>query len=121
MLSAGTREIIKATVPVLEEHGTEITTAFYKMMLSEHTELLNIFNKTNQMKGAQPTALATTVLAAAKHIDDLSVLLPHVRQIGHKHRALQIKPEHYPIVGEYLLKAIAKVLGDAATPAIINA
>lgn len=121
MLSVATRDIIKATVPVLEEHGTEITTVFYKMMLAEHTELLNIFNKTNQTKGAQPTALATTVLAAAKHIDDLSVLLPHVRQIGQKHRALQIKPEHYPIVGEYLLKAISKVLGDAATPAIINA
>ena len=121
MLSASTKDIVKATIPVLEEHGTEITTTFYKMMFAAHPELLNIFNKTNQMKGAQPTALATTVLAAAKHIDDLSVLLPHVKQIGHKHRALQIKPEHYPIVGENLLKAIAKVLGDAATPDIINA
>lgn len=121
MLSASTKEIVKATVPVLEEHGTEITTTFYKMMFAGHPELLNIFNKTNQVKGAQQTALATTVLAAAKHIDDLSVLLPHVKQIGHKHRALQIKPEHYPIVGHYLLQAISKVLGDAATPEIIKA
>lgn len=121
MLSQATRNIIKATVPVLEQRGTEITKTFYKNMLGEHTELLNIFNKVNQKKGAQPTALATTVLAAAKHIDDLSPLLGHVKQIGHKHRALQIKPEHYPIVGEYLLKAIKQVLGDAATPEIINA
>lgn len=121
MLSPATRTIIKATVPVLEQYGTEITTTFYKNMLGEHTELLNIFNRINQKKGAQPTALATTVLAAAKNIDDLSPLLGHVKQIGHKHRALQIKPEHYPIVGEYLLKAIKEVLGDAATPEIINA
>ena len=121
MLSNDIKDIIKTTIPVLEEHGTEITTSFYKMMFADHPELLNIFNKTNQMKGAQQTALATTVLAAAKHIDDLSVLLSHVKQIGHKHRALQIKPKHYPIVGEYLLKAISKVLGNAATPNIIAA
>ena len=54
-------------------------------MLTEHTELLNIFNRTNQKVGAQPNALATTVLAAAKNIDDLSVLMDHVKQIGHKH------------------------------------
>ncbi|KZV11466.1 YHB1 [Saccharomyces cerevisiae] len=121
MLAEKTRSIIKATVPVLEQQGTVITRTFYKNMLTEHTELLNIFNRTNQKVGAQPNALATTVLAAAKNIDDLSVLMDHVKQIGHKHRALQIKPEHYPIVGEYLLKAIKEVLGDAATPEIINA
>src|SRR5690606_1747606 len=32
-----------------------------------------------------------------------------------------IQPEHYPIVGENLLKAIKEVLGDAATEEIINA
>lgn len=121
MLSAETRAIIKATIPVLEERGTEITRCFYKSMLSDHLELRNVFNKVNQVKGAQPTALATTVVAAAKHIDDLSPLIEHVKQIGHKHRALQIVPEQYPIVGEHLLKAIKSVLGDAATPAIIDA
>ncbi|QHS73534.1 flavohemoglobin [Saccharomyces paradoxus] len=121
MLAEKTRAIIKATVPVLEQQGTVITRTFYKNMLTEHTELLNIFNGTNQKVGAQPNALAVTVLAAAKNIDDLSVLMNHVKQIGHKHRALQIKPEHYPIVGEYLLKAIKEVLGDDATPDIINA
>lgn len=121
MLSEQTRNIVKATVPVLEQNGAIITKTFYKNMLGQHKELLNIFNRVNQAKGIQPTALATTVLAAAKHIDDLTVLLPHVEQIGHKHRALQIKPEHYPIVGEYLLKAIKEVLGDNATPDIINA
>lgn len=121
MLSEETRTIIKATIPVLEAHGTTITKTFYRNMLSANPDLLNIFNKVNQKKGAQPTALATTVLAAAKHIDDLSPLIGHVKQIGHKHRALQIMPEHYPIVGKNLLTAIKEVLGDAATPEIITA
>lgn len=121
MLSEQDRNIIKATVPVLEQHGATITSLFYKNMLNEHEELRNVFNRINQARGAQPAALATTVLAAAKHIDDLSVLAPYVNLIGHKHRALQIKPEQYPIVGHYLLQAIKQVLGDAATPEILSA
>lgn len=121
MLDQQTIDLIKATVPALEVHGTTITKTFYKNMFNDHPELLNIFNKTNQKQGKQPTALATTVLAAAKHIDNLGAILDHVIQIGHKHRALQIKPEHYAIVGKHLLIAIKEVLQDAATPEIIDA
>ncbi|MBE2895861.1 flavohemoprotein [Pasteurellaceae bacterium HPA106] len=121
MLDTQTRDIIKATVPALEAHGTTITKTFYRNMFNDHPELLNIFNKTNQARGQQPTALATTVLAAAKHIDNLEAILDHVIQIGHKHRALEIHAEHYPIVGKHLLGAIKEVLGDAATPEILDA
>ena len=121
MASPKTLEIVKATVPVLEEHGTAITTVFYKNMFNQHPELLDIFNETNQKLGRQQTALAMTVLAAAKHLDKLAVLLPQVTQISHKHRALQILPEHYPIVGHHLVGAIKEVLGEAANDDIIDA
>lgn len=121
MLTQSQIDIVKSTVPVLEQHGIAITKVFYTNMFNDHPELLDIFNKTNQTQGRQQTALATTVLAAAKHIEHLTDLLPQVTQISHKHRALQIKPEHYPIVGEHLLRAIKEVLGDAATDEIIEA
>lgn len=121
MLTQKTIDIVKSTAPVLAVKGTEITTAFYKNMFDAHPELLNIFNHANQQKGRQQAALANTVYAAATYIDQLHVLLPAVKQIAHKHRSLAIKPEHYPIVGEYLLKAIKEVLGDAATDEIITA
>ena len=121
MASPKTLEIVTATVPVLEAHGVAITTVFYKNMFNEHPELLDIFNETNQKLGRQQTALAMTVLAAAKHLDKLATLLPQVTQISHKHRALQILPEHYPIVGKHLIGAIKEVLGEAATDDIITA
>lgn len=121
MLSQKTIDIIKSTVPVLQVHGTQITTVFYRNMFEAHPELLNIFNHANQAKGRQQTALSNTVLAAAQNIDKLETIIPVVKQIAHKHRSLMIKPEHYPIVGEYLLKAIKEVLGDAATDEIIQA
>jgi nitric oxide dioxygenase len=54
-------------------------------------------------------------------LDKLAVLLPQVTQISHKHRALQILPEHYPIVGHHLIGAIKEVLGEAANDDIIDA
>ncbi|OCS88584.1 NO-inducible flavohemoprotein [Caryophanon tenue] len=121
MLQQQTIETIKATVPVLAEHGTAITKTFYKNLFDAHPQLLNIFNQTNQRKGRQQGALANTVYAAAVHIENLEAILPAVLKIAHKHRSLGILPEHYPIVGEFLLAAIKEVLGDAATPAILEA
>lgn len=121
MLDQQTIEIIKSTVPVLQVHGKTITTVFYGMLFENHPALLNIFNHANQRQGKQQAALANAVIAAAANIDQLGNILPVVKQIAEKHRALGVLPEHYPIVGETLLAAISQVLGDAATPEIINA
>lgn len=121
MLSEKTIRIIKSTVPVLEKHGTEITTRFYQMLFANHPELLNVFNHANQKQGRQQAALANAVYAAAKYIDRLEAILPVVKQIAHKHRSLGVKAEHYPIVGHHLLGAIQDVLGSAATDEILEA
>ncbi len=120
-LDQKTIEIVKSTVPVLEEHGQAITSEFYKLLFTNHPELKNIFNQTNQKRGRQPQALANAVYAAAANIDQLENILPVVIQVGHKHRSLNIQPEHYPIVGENLLKAMKAILGDAATDEILEA
>ena len=120
-LTQGQTEIIKATVPVLQEHGEVITRTFYKNMFEAHPELKDIFNMANQAKGDQPKSLAASVLAYAANIDQLANLGPAVAKIAHKHCSLDILPEHYPIVGENLLKAIGQVLGNAATPEIVDA
>lgn len=121
MLTPEVKSIISSTVPVLEQYGTDITTRFYKGLFEEHPELLNVFNQANQSRGQQQTALAGAVYAAAVHIDNLEAILPVVKQIGQKHRALGVQKEHYPIVGNHLLRAMKEVLGEAATPEIIDA
>ncbi|EYF03399.1 Flavohemoprotein (Hemoglobin-like protein) [Chondromyces apiculatus DSM 436] len=106
---------------MLAEHGVAITTRFYQNLFREHPELLNVFNHAHQREGRQQAALAGAVYAAAKHIDDLGAVLPVVKQIAHKHRSLGILPEHYPVVGKNLLRAIKEILGDAATDEILQA
>lgn len=122
MLTSQQRAIIKATVPLLETGGEALTRHFYAMMLEEYPEVRPLFNQAHQASGAQQRALANAVLMYARHIDRLEALGPLVGQIVNKHVALQILPEHYPIVGSCLLRAIREVLGEEiATDEVIEA
>ncbi|MNQ36406.1 Flavohemoprotein [compost metagenome] len=122
MLSDQHRAIIKATVPLLETGGEALTKHFYKIMLGEYPQVKVLFNQAHQASGDQPRALANSVLMYARHIDRLEALGPLVGQIVHKHVSLQILPEHYPIVGACLLRAIREVLGEEiATDEVIAA
>lgn len=122
MLSAEHRAIVKATVPLLESGGEALTTHFYKTMLSEYPSVRPLFNQAHQQSGDQPRALANAVLMYARHIEQLEQLGGLVSQIVNKHVALNILPEHYPIVGACLLRAIREVLGpEIATDAVIEA
>jgi nitric oxide dioxygenase len=122
MLSVQDRAIVKSTVPLLESGGEALITHFYRMMLSEYPQVRPMFNQAHQSSGDQPRALANGVLMYARHIDQLDQLGDLVAKIINKHVALQILPEHYPIVGSCLLRAISEVLGsEIATPEVMSA
>jgi nitric oxide dioxygenase len=111
MLSQRTIDIVKATAPVLEEHGETLTQHFYKRMFSHNPEVAPLFNPAHQRAGSQQKALAAAICAYAANIDNLEVLGGAVELIAQKHASLRILPEHYPIVGENLLSSIREVLG----------
>lgn len=117
-LSAQSIELIKATAPVVAEHAESITSAMYEILFFKHPELKELF------KNAEPDQhkkLAAAVVAYAGNIDNLGVLSKAVEKMAQTHVGASVKPEHYPIVGGALLEAISQVLGDAATPEILNA
>ncbi|MDO9429757.1 NO-inducible flavohemoprotein [Phenylobacterium sp.] len=122
-LSEQTIALVKATVPALEAHGLEIVQVMYTQMFKDPA-IRDLFNQSHQGgadAGSQPRALAGAILAYAANIENLGALTQTVERIAQKHVGLQIAPEHYPHVAEALLGAIKAVLGEAATPEILNA
>jgi len=117
-LTEETVNVVRATAAVVAEHSLKITEAFYPLMFKNNPEALSFFNKTNQVKGAQPRALANAIVAFASNIDNLKVLAPAVEKMAHRHCAIGVAPEHYGIVHKNLMLAIGEVLGDAVTPEI---
>lgn len=121
MLREETIKVVKSTAPILEEHGETLTRHFYERMFSHNPEVAPLFNPANQAAGLQQKALAGAICAYAANIDNLEALGGAVELIAQKHVSLQIRPEHYPIVGENLLASISEVLGEGATDAVIDA
>src|SRR4051812_30344480 len=120
-LSESTIATVKATAPVLQQVGEQLTRHFYERMFRKNPEVAPYFNRAHQSQGAQQKALAAAICAFAANVDNLAVLGGAVELIAQKHASLRIQPEHYPIVGENLLAAISEVLGEAATPEIVGA
>ena len=112
---------VKATAPVFAQHGATITKHFYRRMFANRPELRNLFNQTHQASGSQAETLAHAVYAYAANIDNLGALGSAVGRIANKHASLNIRPEHYPIVGENLLASVVEVLGDAVDDETLDA
>ncbi|KAI1505975.1 globin-like protein [Biscogniauxia marginata] len=111
-------ELVKDTIPALQKHGEHISTVFYKTMLRDHPDLNNYFNSVNMHTGRQPRALTALILAFASNIVNISDLSPKLERVAQKHASLNIQPDHYEIVGRYLMRAFAAVLGPAMTPEV---
>ena len=56
MLTDSQRDIIKATVPLLEAGGEALTTHFYQGMFTTYPEVKTLFNQAHQAAGTQPRA-----------------------------------------------------------------
>jgi nitric oxide dioxygenase len=121
MLSKKTIEVIKSTIPILEEHGVILTEYFYNRMFENNPEVKPYFNPTHQADSTQPKALAASICAYAKNIENLDALGSAVELIAQKHTSLMVSAEQYPIVGENLLCSISEVLQLPMTDDVIIA
>ncbi|MEZ9566375.1 NO-inducible flavohemoprotein [Vibrio artabrorum] len=113
--------IIKSTIPLLENAGPALTQHFYQRMFIHNPELKDIFNMTHQRTGRQGVALFEAIAAYAKNIENLAALTSAVERITHKHTSFNIQPEHYQIVGLHLIETLRELAADAFTPEVEEA
>lgn len=118
MLTNEQIQLVKSTIPILEAGGPAITEHFYQRMFKHNPELQHIFNMSNQKSGRQSFALFSAIAAYAHHLDDLENLLAMVERIAHKHTSMNIKPEHYDIVGHHLIETLRELATEQFTPEI---
>jgi len=119
-LSPATIAIVKATAPVLVQHGVAITTRMYERLFVD-ASIKALFDAAAQESGEQPRRLAAAIVAFAQNVDNLPALAGAVERMADRHVATHVRPEHYPKVAEALLPAIRDVLGEAATDEVLGA
>ncbi|WP_299589345.1 NO-inducible flavohemoprotein [uncultured Microbulbifer sp.] len=121
MLTSREIKIVKATSPILDGAGVDITKYFYRRMFSCNPELKNIFNMSNQESGKQPFALFSAISTFSKNIDNLPALQPLIERVAQKHISYFIQPEQYGIVGKHLLATLEEFIPDTFTNEVIDA
>ena len=121
MLNEQHINIVKSTIPLLENAGPALTQHFYQRMFSHNPELKDIFNMTHQKTGRQGVALFEAIAAYAKNIDNLAALTSAVERIAQKHTSFNIQPEHYQIVGHHLIETLRELATEAFTTDVEDA
>jgi len=121
MLTDNHIDIIKSTIPLLENAGPALTGHFYQRMFSHNPELQDIFNMANQHSGRQQVALFEAIAAYAKNIENLAVLTTAVERIAQKHTSFNIKAPHYAIVGHHLIETLRELASEAFTTEVEEA
>jgi len=119
-LSAQTIATVKATAPVLVQHGVAITKRMYERLFVD-PEVKALFDQAAQESGEQPRRLAAAIVAFAQNVDNLPALAGAVEMVAARHVERRVEPRHYDAVADALLGAICDVLGEAATPAVLSA
>ncbi len=110
MLDAHTIATIRSSVPAIAKMGPSLTGYFYQKLLTDHPELGNVFNMSNQRSGSQREALFNAICAYAAHLENPAALRPAVEKIAQKHASLNIQPQQYALVGSALLATIKEHL-----------
>ncbi|MEU8662714.1 hemin transporter, partial [Actinoplanes philippinensis] len=65
MLSASSAPIIEATLPVVGEHLEEISDVFYRTMIGENPELLNLFSRCRVVRAASFSSAGRRLLSSS--------------------------------------------------------
>jgi nitric oxide dioxygenase len=55
---------------------------------------------THQERGEQQQAIARAVYAYAEDIENSARMAAGLQNVANKHAILDVRPEHYPVVGE---------------------
>jgi NAD(P)H-flavin reductase/hemoglobin-like flavoprotein len=104
---------LKASWARIAQHGDAVPGFFYAWLFTAHPHLRELFPMS--MAG-QRDRLVGALARVVSRVDELAAVVPFVEGLGDDHRRFDIKPDHYPPVGEALLATLAHFLGPAWTP-----
>jgi hemoglobin-like flavoprotein len=94
--------------------GSAAGTLFYKNLFDADPELRPLFKGNLDEQAAK---LIQMINAAVGKLDDESILIPVLQQLGKRHSGYGVLPSHYQTVGAALLKTLEQGLGESFTPA----
>ena len=107
-------DLLTTSFAQLRDRDTEFTQAFYSTLFANYPQVQPLF-KTTQME-EQARKLFASLVLVVNNLTKPEALTPALQGLGTRHIQYGVLPEHYPMVGQTLLKAMAVTLKDQWTP-----
>ena len=112
-------QALETSFDLIAPHGDELMDTFYTQLFAAAPTVQPLFAATEPRR--QKAMLLAALVLVRKSLRDLDTLVPKLRQLGARHHAYGARPEHYPLVGQVLIAAMAQTAGPAWTPQYQNA
>jgi nitric oxide dioxygenase len=107
-------ETLEESFDLVAPAGDELIRKFYDDLFEVAPSVKPLFANVD-MEG-QRQALLNMLVVLRESLRDLDDIVPDLEELGARHAEYGAKPEHYPVVGEVLIGAMAEVGGDAWKP-----
>jgi hemoglobin-like flavoprotein len=104
-------EMLEQSFDLVAPQGDELMTTFYDKLFEAAPSVRPLFAHVDIERQRQ--ALLNMLLVLRESLRDLEDIVPDLEELGARHIEYGAQPEHYPVVGEVLIGAMAQVAGDA--------
>jgi hemoglobin-like flavoprotein len=104
-------EALETSFDTVAPRGADVVRLTYARLFAAAPAVAELFAGTD-MARHQAVVLRTLVLIR-KALRDLDAIVPALRALGARHVEYGARPEHYPVVAEALVGAMAEVAGSA--------
>jgi methyl-accepting chemotaxis protein len=106
-------QALEKSFDLVAPRGDDLMEVFYARLFTAAPAVKPLFAATDMRR--QKAMLLAALVLVRKSLRDLDTVVPKLRELGARHLAYGARPEHYPVVGEALIGAMAEVAGPAWT------
>ena len=107
-------EALETSFDVVAPRGAGLVQVFFTRLFAAAPAVEELFAGTDLPR--QRVMLLRTLVLLRKALHDLDAIVPALRALGARHVAYGARPEHYPVVADVLIAAMAEVAGAAWEP-----
>ena len=106
-------ELLESSFSQIRAQETEFMTYFYTTLFADYPQVKPLFANTIMQKQAKQ--LFKSLVFVIENLRYPDVLAKTLKDLGTRHIQYGVQPEHYPMVGNTLLKTLSVFLNSAWT------
>jgi hemoglobin-like flavoprotein len=107
-------ELLEESFDLVAPQGDELMKTFYDNLFETAPAVKPLFAEVDMEHQRQ--ALLNMLVVLRESLRDLDDIVPDLEDLGARHVDYGAQADHYPVVGEVLIRSMSEIAGDAWKP-----